>query len=187
MLRTIRDAVTVVVAAAAVAVAAPGTAGAGLSGATQLESATLVTLQDISQATLDSGESGGEGTCTNPVVEAAPASPEAHLVIAETYDVDLANAVGHCVSYQGGSATATLSVWFEHQPYAGAAFVPAEGCPPSSVTTPAFSGVHAVVARGVTCRYTPESAGTGRPHRAHAVLTYGGRSYHGYSAAFLGV
>ena len=187
MLRTTRRALAVVASAAAFAMAPAGGATAALGGADQLESATLVNLQDISRATLDGDGGGAEGTCVNPVVAAAPGPPAASLVVAETYDVDVANAVGHCVSYQGGSETATLSVWFEHQPYTGAAFVAVDGCPPSSTTASAVSGVHVIVSAGATCRYGAENAGVGRPHRAHAVITYAGRTYHGYSPVFLGV
>ena len=185
MLRTIRRAATLVAATAAVTLAAAGSAGADLVDyVDQMESATLVNLEDIRTATLDGDGDGGEGTCTNPVVSASPGTPGAYLVVGETYDSDVAQAVGHCVTYQGGSALATLSMRFEHQPYPGHPFVATEECPPSVTTRPAIVGVHLVLAPTAGCRYAPNSAAAGRPRRAHAVLTYFGRTYHGYSAVF---
>ena len=190
MLRTIRRAVTIVAASAAVAVAAASGASAAEFNPSllqQMESATLINLADISRATLTTSGTSGDFTCANPVAVASPVTPAAYVIVGETYGHDAAEAVGHCMSYQGGSATATLSVWLEYQPYYGASFVPIPDCYAGTTTAPAIAGVHALVSPVVTCRYDIDSPAAGRPHRAHAVLTHSGntaRQYHGYSPVY---
>lgn len=191
MLRTIRRAVTVVAASAAVTVTIASGASAGTELNTrpllQMESATLINAQDIAAASYDSGVSG-DFTCANPVVVGAPVTPAAYVVVGETYGLDVAEAAAHCMSYQGGSATATLSVWLEYQPYYGAAFQPIPNCPTATTTNPAVAGVHVIVAPVVTCQYKADSPAAGRPHRARALLTHSQaptRPYHGYSTVYL--
>lgn len=184
MLRTIRRAVTVVAACAAVTVAAASGASADVNGADQMQSATLVNLQDISDATF-AQEQDGDGTCANPVVVAGPLTPAKEVVVGETYGYDVAEAVAHCMSYQGGSTPATLTVSFEYQPYSGAAFIPMPDCYTASTTSPAIAGAHVLTSPVMTCKYEADSPAAGRPHRAHAVLTYAGRAYHGYSPVYL--
>lgn len=160
MLRTIRRAVTVVAVSAVCAMAAAGGAGAA----------------------------EGDATCVDPVVVAGPLTRPTALVVGETYGSDVANATGHCLSYQGGSTAATLSVEFEYQPYDSAGFLPIPSCSRVSVTRPATTGVHVIAGPTATCTYLRDSPAAGRPHRVHAVLTHPDavRAYHGYSAVYPG-
>lgn len=188
LLRTIRRAVTVVAVTAACTVAAAGGAAATdyEREIERVRSETTAALRDAMPVLPHAGTEG-DFTCAAPVVVLATV-PAGSVVVADVYGLDVAQAAAACVGYQGGSATATLSMWIEYQPYPGAAYQPIPGCPGTSVTQPAVAGVHVMVTPTVTCQHRADSPAAGRPRRAHAVLSHSQaptRQYHGYSTVYL--
>lgn len=153
-LRTVRRAATLVVAATAVVVATAGGAGAD----------------------------SGDFTCS--VYAAVVATPATDLGEGQIYGVDAAVAAGTCVSDQGGSATATLSLWIEYQPYDGGSYVAVPGCYATASTSPAVSGVNVLGPMHILCTHRADGPSAGRPRRAHSKLVHSSaptREYHGYS------
>jgi hypothetical protein len=156
-----------VVAALAVA-AAPAHADP-----TQLADASRVNSLDLAgYAAQDAGNNADPDiTCGVPTVVGAPVTVATRTPVGETYGIDAAVAHADCLSLQGHSFSATLTLWLQYQPTAGAAFVNVPGCLPGSVTGGSTNGVLAVTTPAVTCTYDVRSAAYDKPHRAYAVLT----------------
>lgn len=188
MLRTIRRAATVAAGTTVLAVAVATGAGAAdtWGGLSQMESATRINLDDIRRASIQaSAPAANDVTCLNPVTVGAPATVPVRFLVGELYGTDVAQADAHCMSYQGTSYGATLTVTVEYQPYYGAAYQPIPGCT-ASTYAPASLGVLVMTSPAVTCVYKVDSPYAGRPHRAHSTLVTTVNpytTYHGYSAA----
>jgi hypothetical protein len=140
---------------------------------TQLADANRVDAADLAAYTAQAAtnDTSPDITCGVPTVVGEPVLPATKAVVGELYGVDAAVAHADCLSLQGHAFSATLTVWLQYQPTAGAAFANIAGCAPASVTVGATDGVASLTTPPATCTYDVRSAAYDKPHRAYAVLT----------------
>jgi hypothetical protein len=141
---------------------------------TQLIDASRINSLDIASYTtgiLWTNSSSPDVTCGVPTVVAGPATIAMRAVVGEVYGTDVAIAHDDCVSLQGHVYSATLTLWLQYQPVAGASFVAIPGCSSGSVTGGSVSGVVSLTTPVTTCSYDIRSPAYNKPHRAYAVLT----------------